>query len=182
MASATRQRFTAALSLGRSNGTNHSPGLLRRSAFDFAVFGEQFNDVIHHAPPLIDVRVLATTKQHGDLNFVVVFEEPNRLFDFETDIVIAGLGAETNFFQFGLVLFTFGLAFGFVVFEFTEVHDAANRRLCITGDFNEVQPGLAGFVQSLLSRNDAQLGAVGVNDSNGGNSDLLVDSIRFVDG
>lgn len=146
------------------------------------MFGKQFDDVFHHPAAFIDMGVLSTAKQNRHLNFVVVLKKANRLFDFETNIVFPRFGSHTDFLKFGLMLFAFGLAFGFVVFEFAEVHDAANRRLCISSDFNEVQPGLTSFVQSLRSRNDSQLCTVGVNDSDRGNSNLLVDSIRFVDG
>ena len=144
------------------------------------MFGKQFDDVFHHPAAFIDMGVLSTAKQNRHLNFVVVLKKANRLFDFETNIVFPRFGSHTDFLKFGLMLFAFGLAFGFVVFEFAEIHDPANGRLGIAGHFDQIQSSFLSSVQCLLSRDHTQLVSIFINYTDRCDSDLFIESIRFL--
>lgn len=136
--------------------------------------------MVHHSAAFVDVRVLATAEQNRDLNFVVVLKKPDRLLDLEPDIMLAGFGPNANFFQLGLVGLALGLFFGFVVFEFAIVHDPANRRFGVTGNFYQVQPSFVSSFHRLFSWDHSQLFAIGVNHANGCNTNLPVDPVLIL--
>ena len=137
------------------DGADHASRLLGWQAFDFAVFGKQLDDVVHDFAAFINVCVFSTAKQYSYLNFVVVLKKANRLLDFEPNIVLAGFGAHANFLKPSLMRLVLGLAFFLVVVEFAKIHDSADRRLRVTGNLNQIQPGFLGFVLRFLSWNDA---------------------------
>lgn len=88
-------------------------------------------------------------EHHRHLNFIVVLEKPDRLLDFEINIMLTGFGTEPDFLQFGLMLFALGLSFGLVVFEFSEIHNSTDRGFGGGGDFHQIQVGLFGFFECL---------------------------------
>ncbi len=99
--------------------------------------------------------ILTTSEQDGNLNFVIVREKANGFFDFEADIVFAGFGSNANFFEPRLMRLVFRLTFLFVVIEFAEIHDSANRRLRIASHFNQIEASFLCLVERFLSWNDA---------------------------
>ena len=64
-----------------------------------------------------------------------------------------------------------------LVAELAVVHDLADRRPFRGGHFDQIELGLAGHVHGLRGRNDAELFAVGADEANGTDADLLVDAM-----
>ena len=116
---------------------------------------ESFDDRLHHLSAFVDVSILATTKQHRYLNFVVVLQKPDRFFDFEADVVLTSFGANTNFFQLGLMRFVFGLTLLLFVIEFSKVHNPTDWRFRIAGHFDQVKPRFTSLFQSVIGWNYA---------------------------
>lgn len=118
------------------------------------MFGKQFDHFIHDFAPFFDVGVLATAKHDGDLNFVAMFEKTNRLFDLKFDIVLTGLWSQANLFGFDLVRFGLFL-FALFVLVLAVIHNSANGRSFIGGDFNEVEPIVSSALESVFGFNDS---------------------------
>ena len=131
-------------------------------------------NVFHDASSLVNVSHFTTSEDHGDLNFIFVLEEANRLSDFRIDIVLASLGAKSNFFCFGLVG-TLPRLFAFFVFVFAEVHDAANRWLFVGCNLDQIQTRITSAVERLIGSDDSVLSAIGTDYSDGRDTDLIVD-------
>ena len=120
------------------------------------------------------MRHLTAAKQDGDLNFVLVLQESDRLFDLETDIVLTCLGSQTNLFGLRRVGVLVRLLF-LVVLVLAVIHDPANWWSFIRRDFNEVEFFRLSFRERFLSWNDAQLFTVRRNDADGRDTDLVID-------
>lgn len=116
---------------------------------------------------------LTTAEQDVYLNLVVMLEEFLGLLDLGIDIVIAGLGANSDFFEFLLVCFLMAFL-GLGVFELPIVHDFAHGRSLFVGHLNQIESCFASHFERLRSRDDAVLLALSSNKSDWGNPDLLV--------
>src|SRR5262249_13006713 len=66
-----------------------------------------------------------------------------------------------------------------LIAELSVVQDFADGRSFDSGDFDQVQTRLAGKVHRLRCRHDAQLFAVGADQSYRADADLLVDPVRI---
>jgi hypothetical protein len=66
-----------------------------------------------------------------------------------------------------------------LVLEFAEIHDSANRRLLLRGDFHKVEAKIFGTLKGLDSFEDAELIAFRSNDTDRCVADLFVDPLRF---
>ncbi len=152
-----------------------------RSAFDFAKFRQLLDNTFHDLAALFDVRHLATAEHDRDLHFVPVSQKSNRLLDLEVDIVLTRFGTQPNFLQLGLMLLAAFLGpFAFLVLEFAKIHDSTNRRFGLRCDLDKVQPQFTGFFQSDFGSKDTKLFSVGINNSNGGNLDVFIDTRAFL--
>ena len=89
-------------------------------------------------------------------------------------------GRSAEFFVLAVVRVAFVLPLLLLVLELAEVHDAANGRLLLRGDFDQVEPDFAGLLQGLDGFDDAQLGAVVSDDADRRDADLLVDPLTFL--
>ena len=160
--------------LFRCNRGDHSLALLQRRLFQFGELSKLLQDVFHNASSLIDVSHFTAAENHGNLDFIFVLEEADCLSDFGADIVLAGFGAESNFFGFGLVGTLPGL-FAFFVFVLAEVHDAANGWLFVGCNLDQIQTGITSAVERLVGGDDSVLSAIGTDYADRRNTDLIVD-------
>lgn len=123
-----------------------------RLAFDLAVFGQHFDDLIHHAAAFVDVRVLPAPERDSDLHLVVVLQKANRLLDLEFDIMFACFRPQADFLELRMMLLALGLPFGLLIFKFAEVHDPADGRLGFRRNLDQIQASFTGLLQCLLGR------------------------------
>ena len=102
---------------------------------------------------------------------------------FEVNVVLAGLGTQTDFLELRLMLLVALLAqtFFLLVLEFSEVHDAADRWTIVWTDLNQIHSGFLCQFQTVSSGNDPCHVSILVDDPDGRNPNLLVDPLRFVD-
>ena len=84
------------------------------------------------------------------------------------------LGRTRISFSFCWCVFWCGLL-GLGVLELAVVHDLADGRPLLVGHLDQVQAGLAGHLQGLGRRDDAVLLALGPDQADGTDPDLLVD-------
>ena len=123
--------------------------------FQLAILQEFFDHVFDDATSLGDVGNLATAKHDRDLHSVFMTEKLARLLDLEIDVVLARLGPQPDFLGLRVVRMAFGLLFVLLVFEFAEVHDAANRRLFERCHLDQIKPIFASNTQRFFCWNYA---------------------------
>ena len=75
-----------------------------------------------------------------------------------------------------LLLPRFFLPPGLEVFVLAEVHDAADRRLCLRRHLDEIELLLLRGLERLLDRQDAELRPLGADDADLPNADGFVDA------
>ena len=128
----------------------------------------------------VDVRVFAAAENDGEDHFVFAGQELFRSIDLGHQVVVADFWAEAELFVLAVVGVAFVLPLLLLVLEFAEIHDAANGRLLLRGDLDEVHAGFAGLLQSFNGFDNAQQGAILSDDTNRRNADLLVDPLTFL--
>lgn len=106
-----------------------------------------------------------------------MLQEFTCLVDLHIDIVLSGLGSNTNFLEFLLVRLVLGDFDLLYVAELAVVHDLADRRPFGGGHLDEIELGLAGHFQRLRRRHYTQLLAVDADEPNWGDADLIVDPL-----
>ena len=139
----------------RRNRTHHPACLGTWRAFDFSVFGELGDNGLHDLAPFFYMCQLAAAEHHGHLDFVLVVEKTDSLFDLEIDIVFARLGPHSDFLELGLVRFVFVVFLVPLVTELAVVHDPANWRFGFGCHLYEIHPGFAGLVHRIFCWNYA---------------------------
>ena len=102
----------------------------------------------------------------------------------QLDLVITnvGAGSELDFLDLHLLGFRFaGLGF-LLLFKkiFAEIHDSTYRRLCVRGNFDQVERCFSGFSQGVIEAQYAGLFALGVNQPHLGGSNFPVAPDTFV--
>lgn len=124
-----------------------------------------------------------TSAEHNVcLYFGAAFKEFDGVIFLEIEIVIVCLRAEANFFhhdflRFGLDLF---LLFLLLVEEFLVIDYAANRRIGVRNDFNEIETCVFRNVKRFLDRVNAGFNAFAYQANLGNVADLLVDPVKFL--
>ena len=88
-------------------------------------------------------------RQDGDLHLVVVLQKADGFLDLEVDVVFTCLWAHANLFELGLMSFVLGSPLTLVVFELSIVHDSTNGRLGFRSDFDQIEPLVLGFLESV---------------------------------
>jgi hypothetical protein len=93
-------------------------------------------------------------------------------------VVVGRLRTETDLLDLDLGLRFAGLAFllGLLVQELPVVEDAADGRIDIRGNLNQVEGGLLGQRQGFPQGNDTQVLAIGPDEANLTGADLFVDA------
>src|SRR5262249_50320080 len=88
----------------------------------------------------------------------------------------AGLGADADLLQLLLMDLVLAALSRLLVTQLPVVEDLAHRRPLVGRHLDQVEVGLAGHVQRLGGRHDAELFAVGADQAHRTYADLLVDA------
>ena len=111
---------------------------------------------------------LAAPETQGDLDLVAVLQKLVDVAHF--DIIVVGVRVRTELDLFDLddllLLARFGFAFLGLVFEFTEIHDLADRRTRVWRNLNQIKTCLYGQLHSAGRRNNTAVSAVSLNQAN----------------
>jgi len=86
------------------------------------------------------------------------------------------VGAHLDLFDLDdlLVLARFSRLLLVGVFQLAQVEDLADRRICVRGDFNEIEAGFFGEKQRVVDGNIAEIAAVGADELDAGDPDVPV--------
>ena len=148
--------------------------MLLRSGFEFTELFQLLNDVFHDLTPFFDVGILSSAEHHGNLDFVLVFQEANRLLHLEVDIMFTRLGAQANL--FGLRSMTVLILFLLlIVFVLTKVHNTTDGRSLIRCDLNQIEAHFASLGECVVSFDNSQRRAVIADDAERRDTDLIID-------
>src|ERR1041384_5608867 len=115
---------------------------------------------------------------HRRFDLVAVFQHARRIVLLEGVIVFVCARAELDFLDGdeGLLGFGLFLLLLLLVLPLAEVDDAANRRLRLWCDLDQIKPFAAGDLQRLSSRHASKSRPVAVKRTNLGPADALIDA------
>ena len=148
--------------------------------FELGARLQLFRESLDQLEAFIHVRVFAATEDDGEDDLIFAGQEFFRSVDLGHQVLVADFWAEAEFFVFAVMSVAFVLPLLLLVLEFAEIHDAANGRLLLGSDLDEVHAGVAGLLQSFDGFDNAQQGAILSDDTNRRNADLLVDPLTFL--
>lgn len=120
---------------------------------------EVVDQALRQFHPELAIRNLPALVNNDGFYFVTIFQEIDRMFEFELVIVIVGGRTKTQFLELsGVRLLTLILLlFLQFITVFAIVEDLADRWLRVRNDFQKVQTVGAGHLQSLFDAHDAHL-------------------------
>jgi hypothetical protein len=103
--------------------------------------------------------VLSASEHDSYFYFIPIFKELVSHPGFRIKIMLADFGTQPDFSEKNnfLTFSSLTLFFGLHVFEFTVVHQPANRRDGGRSNFNQIEPGLFSHFTRLVEGHDAQL-------------------------
>ncbi len=142
----------------------------------FQLFGEPLDEL----ETFIDVGVFATAEDDREDHLIFAGQEFFGAVDLRHQVVIANFRAQPKLFVLAVVRVAFVLALLLLVLEFAEIHDSANGRFFLGGNFHQVHTNIASLLQSLDCFDNAEQGAILSDDANRRNADLLVDPLAFL--
>lgn len=114
-----------------------------------------------------------------DFDFLPVFEKFFGFFESGLEVLFSDANTQTNTLDFNLPrMGLFGaFFFFFLVFELTEVHDAADRGLCLGGDLHKVQLPFYGKVKRFADRHNSEIGALIVDHADARYANVIIRAV-----
>ena len=163
----------------RADHHDHAAPFHHGPLFDHGDVADRLDDLIEHRLPGLRVDNLAAAKDDDELALVPLGEEPADVLHLEVEVVLVGLRAELDLLEHDrrLVLARSLLLLRRLVLELPEVHDLADRRNGPRIDFDQLEPGVFRQLERFLSRDDADLRAVGADDTDLGHSDATANAV-----
>ena len=124
-------------------------------AFLLDILNQAFQNLASQTLP----RHFPAAEKDGGLNLVSLVEETQHVILFRFVVVVVHVDTELHFLDRNGLLFFLGFAIPLFVLvqEFPVIHDAANRGLRGWGNLHQVQVFLAGHLERLEGRQDADL-------------------------
>src|SRR5690554_7722471 len=116
-------------------------------------------------------------ESQGYLGFVTLAEELDKVAKLDLIVPFFRPWTKLDFLDLNLFLILPGGSLLLLLLEdmLAVVHDSAYRRICIGGDFNQVEPSLLGVGQHFLNGDDTDLFTIVANQANFTRRDVLVD-------
>ena len=138
-------------------------------------------DALEQDPTELAVGHFTPAETDRDLGLVAVFEKTAQIAHLHLVIALFGTGAELDLFDLNLFLLLLcGLGLlGLFELELAVVHDAADRRVRVGHDLDEIEARVQGRLLSFCVRYDADVLAFRVNQPNLGDTNVLVQACVF---
>src|SRR5947209_779058 len=162
----------------------HVAAVLLGGRFDESVVGDVRAQALQQSVAQLGPRLLTSAKHDGDLDLRSRLQEADYVALLGLVIVIVDLWPQLLFFDDGLLLVAAGFArlLRRLVFELAVVHDLADRRPGVRGNFNEVEIGVRGDAQCVLDAHYAYLLPPWADQPDFRYADALVDAGLSADG
>lgn len=138
---------------------------------------DPLSNVIENFPPELGMGYFPASEHDGDLDLVSLTEEPLDLTGLGLEIAARNLRAVLHLFD-GYLTGLFPGFFGSLsrlVLVLAVIHDAADGRMCLIGDLDQVEFEFTGEVESFGKGLDTKLIAIGGNHPDFASTDLLID-------
>lgn len=170
------------LFLFRSQHHDHLAAFELGRMLDLSNIDKLLTDAVHELSAELLVSHFASAEAQRDLGLVAVLKEALQAAQFRLEVVLIRGRTELDFLD--LDDFLLGLGFLslllFLITELAVVHQAADRRLGVRRDLNEVNVGVLSHAQGFRSADNADLGAIDAGQSDLRNSDLTVDPMLAI--
>jgi hypothetical protein len=162
----------------------HVASVLLCGRFDESVFGDVRAQSLQQSIAQLGPRLLTSTEHDGDLYLRSRLQEADYVALLGFVIVIVNLWSQLLLFDDGLLLIPAGFArlLRRLVFVLAVVHDLADRRPGVRGNFDKVEIGVRGDAQCVFDAYDAYLLPSWANQSDFRYADALVDAGLSADG
>jgi len=162
----------------RADHHDHLATFHLRHVFNFADLFHVFCDAFQQLATEVLVGHFTAPETQSDFDFVAVFEEFENVAHFHAIVMGIRVGTELDLFDLdGLLLFPgFGFTLLLFIFELTEVHDLANRRVCVGRNLHEIQTSFVSHGHGFGRVHDTDVFAVCANQADFGRADASVDS------
>ena len=124
------------------------------------------------------MRQFTATEHDRDLDLVSFFKEAKRILELHVEIMLLNVRPQLDLLDRDdlLLLLRLFLPLLLLVTVLAEIHDAADRRLCLRRDLDEIEMLLFRHAQGVARRHDAELLAGRARDAHLANADFFVDS------
>src|ERR1700735_2303563 len=137
----------------------HVASFLLARGLDESVVGDVGAQALQQPVTQFGPRLLASTEHDRHLDFRSSFQESDHVTPFGRIVVIVDLGPQFLLFDDGLllVLTRLALLLSRLVFELAVVHDLADRRFGVRGNFDKVEIGIRGDAKGVFDTHNAYL-------------------------
>src|ERR1700761_2895444 len=162
----------------------HVAAVLLGGRFDESVVGDVRSQALEQSVAQLGPRLLTSAKHDGDLYLRSRLQEADYVALLGLVVVIVDLWSQLLLFDDGLLLVAAGFArlLRRLVFELAVVHDFADRRSGVWGNFDEVEIGVRGDAQCVFDPHNAYLLPSRPNQSDFRYANALVDAGLSADG
>src|SRR6516225_8127852 len=122
------------------------------------------------------MRQLTPTEPHGHFDFVAFLDEFDHAAHFNIVVVVVDTGAQLDFFDFDDFLFfaSFVLFLLLFVFVLAEVEDFTDWRVSVRRYLDEVETGIRGHRERLVTPDDTNHVPAFVDKANAHDADFVV--------
>lgn len=169
---------SCALSFGRQHH-EHGAALHIGSLFNLGDILQFFGDFFQIFERELGVGDFTPAETDGNADFHPTFKPPTRVTHFETLMVIAGFGTQTNLFDLNLCLrfACFAFLFFFFVKELAVVDNLANWGFGVGCDLDQVQPDCVGSPKGVVDGDYPRVFTILVNKTDLLGADAFIYSI-----
>src|SRR5215475_10067701 len=124
---------------------------------------------------------LAAAEADRDLDLVALLQKPAEVAQLDRVVADVGGRSELELLDLDLLrLLSGGVRFLLLLeLELAEIHDAADRRVAVRLDLDEVEAGFLCHGQRFVAREDAYLLSLGADHAHPRNSDFVVPAVGF---
>lgn len=124
-----------------------------RLLFNNDVFTEGDNNAFHELKSKLLVGIFTAAIHQLYPNLVAVIQKVSDFLELDIEVVLANFEAEAYLLEFthlGMLAVPL-LLFHLLILVFTPVDDFGNRRRCLWGDLNQIEPSVFGGLQCISS-------------------------------
>lgn len=159
-----------------SNHHDHLAAFHFREVLNLADLLGVFCHALQQFTPKVLVGHFATAETQRDFHLVAIFQEFENVPHLDVIVIGVGVGSEFDLFDFDYFLLFSGFAFAFLllILELTEIHYFADRRTGIRRNFYKIQSCLVSELHGARGADNADIVAIGANQTNFGGADLIV--------
>src|SRR3954468_10399611 len=162
----------------RGHHHDHVAAVLLRLELDVAELLHVFREPLEQPEPELGTRLLTATEHDRDLDFVARFQEPHDVTFLGLVVVRIDLRPELHLFDDRVHLVAACLTglLRVLVLPLSVVHELGHGRTGGGSDLDEIEVCLLSESQRVADGDDADLLAVGTDESHFGNADPVVDA------